>query len=170
MPVYEESGLLVTLPDGASFRIQDLQTYIHLSGRKLREMDYCWFDIDSNSINLLEVKDYSNHGFQVDDLTTVLQEKTIDTLFLLCATWLNTTKGAEIRVDIPDNFKDYSRSKRIRIFHIIKANRNNLPLLHTIKDRLNQLLSGKLTLLNIPRVILTDHNTAIRIGLPITLL
>ncbi|MCF7809365.1 hypothetical protein K9N50_00100 [bacterium] len=170
MPVYEESGLRITLPDGASFRIQELQTYIHLKGKNLREMDYCWFDIDRNRINLLEVKNYSMHSFQEDDLTIVLLEKTIDTLFLLCATWLNTPKGSEIRGDIPEDFRIYDHTKKIRVFHVIKTNHTNLPLLHPIKDELNRLLSGKLTLLNIPRVILADHNSAIRIGLPITLL
>ena len=84
MPVYEESGLRVTLPDGASFRIQDLQTYNQLKGRKLREMDFCWFNKNSNQINLLEIKDYSYYDLP-EHLVDVLQDKTVDTLLLLCA-------------------------------------------------------------------------------------
>ncbi|GAA6620814.1 hypothetical protein NUACC26_066320 [Scytonema sp. NUACC26] len=39
MPIYKESGLRITLPDGYSFRFQDCASYISLKGKNLSEID-----------------------------------------------------------------------------------------------------------------------------------
>jgi hypothetical protein len=60
MPIYEESGLRIELPDGDSFRFQDCSGYKSLSGKNLSEMDFGWWDSAKNILWLLDVKDYSH--------------------------------------------------------------------------------------------------------------
>jgi hypothetical protein len=59
MPIYEESGLRITLPNGENFRFQDFPSYKKLNGKNLSEMDFGWWDATKNTLFLLEVKDYS---------------------------------------------------------------------------------------------------------------
>ncbi|MEO5727999.1 MAG: hypothetical protein ABI134_09775, partial [Byssovorax sp.] len=59
MPTFPpESGLLVSLPDGAWFRFQDCATYRRLNGRSLKEMDFGYWHEMHRCIVLLELKDY----------------------------------------------------------------------------------------------------------------
>ena len=173
MSIYEESGLHITVPRD-SFRIQDLSSYKELCGKHLKEMDFCWLDNDNGNLYLMEVKDYSNlYGkeglpyYLLDEL----KEKTIDSLLLLFSVWLESRKGREIANEIPDTIRKFKISQHnLKIIHIIKIERDKkdiIQALHTLKYRLNQLLSGRLALFNIRSVILIDHNTAADRGLPI---
>ncbi len=60
MSTYQESGLIITLPDGEHFRFQDCQAYKEVSGRNLKEMDFGWWQNDTNTLWLIEIKEYSN--------------------------------------------------------------------------------------------------------------
>jgi hypothetical protein len=129
MPIYEESGLRITLPDGDSFRLQDCASYISLKGKNLSEMDFGWWDATKETLWLLDIKDYS-HLSPSEKLPDYLLEKLIkkvtDTLLILSSAWLsNSLQGKEVCADLltlcqnfPTNFK---KLKIVFVLKIIDA-------------------------------------------------
>jgi hypothetical protein len=74
MPIFQESGLRITLPDGECFRFQDCPSYKTLNGKNFSEIDFCWWDSTKNTLWLLELKDYS-HVTPSEKLPNHLLEK-----------------------------------------------------------------------------------------------
>jgi hypothetical protein len=60
MTAYIESGLRINLPEGEHFRFPDCEIYKQLSGKKLKEMDFGWWQKQQNRLWLIEIKDYAH--------------------------------------------------------------------------------------------------------------
>jgi len=59
MPGFTESSITLDFPDNNFFRFEYCQGYNNLSGYYFKEMDACWFDIASDTLWLIELKDFS---------------------------------------------------------------------------------------------------------------
>ncbi|WP_445630204.1 hypothetical protein [Nostoc sp. DSM 114167] len=173
MPIYEESGLRITLPDGESFRFQDCPSYQILNGKNLSEIDFGWWDASKDTLCLLEVKDYS--GLSPSErlpqhLLDKLINKVTDTLMLLSSVWFASLQGQQICSDLPVSCQTFPiKPKKIKIVIILKIN-SDIKIrdeLSPIKTRLKDKLLGRLQLFDIKHVTLVDHETAIKMPLPI---
>ncbi len=175
MPIYQESGLQITLPDGESFRFQDCSGYKTLSGKNLSEMDFGWWNSTKNSLWLLDVKDYSHlppTERLPDHLLDNLIKKATDSLLILSAVWFGSVKGQEICSELPLSCRTFpSKPKKLKIVFVLKITNSLLKAeLSPLKTRLLARLRGRIALFDINNVTLADHETGIRMGLPIATL
>ena len=95
--VHDERPFRVELPSGNNFRFQDMPAYQSLSGRRLKEMDFGWWEgPPGNTLWLLEVEDFSRLSRSErlpEDLLEKLRTKATDSLLILSSAWLGTDKG-----------------------------------------------------------------------------
>jgi len=170
---YQESGLLIGLPDGDSFRFQDNTAYQKLKGQNLAEMDFAWWDASNSTLYLMDVKDYS-HLTPSEKLPEPLLEKLIakvtDSLMILSSAWIGTNQGQQIKIDLPTSCQSFPlKPNRLKIIFVLKIKNSSLKAeLSPLKTRLVNRLQGRLALFDLRNVTLIDHEIAINMGLPIT--
>ena len=168
---YQESGLRVSLPDEGCFRIADCRTYQELSGKQLKEMDFGWWDKDNSKIILLELK-----GKEIWDgwtpgqsasarLIENLVAKATDMLLILSAVWLKTEIGSELSLELPGSVAGGLQA--IKFVFLVDTPATQIPLLSNLKDKLNQILAGRMQLFGIRHATLVHLDNAIKMGLPI---
>lgn len=172
MAIYQESGLRITLPDGDSFRFQDCSSYKTLSGKNLSEMDFGWWDSTRNTLWLLDIKDYSHltpSEKLPDHLLDNLINKATDSLLLLSAVWFGSIKGKEIGLELPLSCQSFpSNPRKLKIVFVLKISNTHIKAeLSPLKTRLLARLQGRIALFDLNNVTLTDHETGIKMGLPI---
>jgi len=164
----EESGLRLSFPSGKYFRFQSLDSYRALSGQALKEMDIGWQG-QNNRLYLLEMRDYRNMaaGLVRDDLVpadkraapyrfTALVDKVADTLMMLLAVRANTKAGQRLAADLPTFAKSRSSPKLIIALGLPEHLRVHIG---AIRDRLNARLKGRLSLVDVPAVLVLDYQT-----------
>jgi len=171
MTNYTESGLQVSLPDGNNFRFQDLTVYTKLKGKHLKEVDYCWWDTSKNKFWLLEVKDYSHLTIEErlpDNLLEKFTNKVTDALMMLAAAWSGTNAGKQFLAELPSIFHNFPvLPYRIKIVCVLKSIEPHQKVeLSALKTKLNKRLEGRIALFDLKDVTFTDHETAIKMGLP----
>ncbi len=173
MPVYAEPGFSVALPDWLSFRLQDCESYSTLCGQGLSEMDFGWWeDAPQPTLWLLEVKDYGHLAPEEqlpEHLIPKLVAKATDTLLLLAAAWIPTGRGQDIARWLPEPCRSFPAApKRLKLVFALRLPPERRALVPALKDKVNQQLRGRIGLFDLKQVILVDHETAARMGLPIT--
>lgn len=172
MPSYQESGIIIELPDGESFRLQDNPAYQKLKGKNLAEMDFAWWDTSQQILWLLDVKDYS-HLTPSERLPDYLLEKLInkvtDTLMILSSVWINSEQGQQIKINLPTSCQTFPlKPHRLKIVFVLKIQNPTLKLsLSPLKTSLVSRLKGRLALFDLNHITLVDHETAIQMGLPL---
>jgi hypothetical protein len=173
MPTYIESGLHVHLPDGDSFRFEDCAAYRRLSGWSLKEMDFGWWDGDRQILWLMELKDYSRltpRERLPEPLFDNLLNKATDSLLMLSAAWLQSNQGKTLRPCLPSSCGQLPR--RIKLVFVIKLHQTPIIAdLGPLGVRLKNRLRGRVALfdLDVKDVAIADHNTAIKLGLPLSI-
>ncbi len=176
MPIYHESGLQITLPDGMTFRFQDIPEYIRLKGQHLKEMDFGWWDTATNTLWLLEVKDYtalSRTDRLPEHLLPVLEAKVVDSLMMFAAIWSGTVAGKKFSAHVPVQLHSFPAaartSSRIRVVIVLKIEKRHIISdLPPLKDKLKEDLQGRISLFDILGVQLLDHHAAGLAGHPIS--
>jgi hypothetical protein len=117
MTIYQESGLIITLPDDEHFRFQDCQAYKGLSGANLKEMDFAWWQNETKTLWLIEIKEYANLSSEEclpDYLLDNLVNKATDSLLMLAAMWSKTNQGLKLAACLPPIFHRFSG--RLKLF------------------------------------------------------
>ena len=110
MKVYIESGLRVNLPKEQHFRFQDCEIYKQLSGQKLKEMDFGWWQKEQNRLWLIEIKDYAHLTTEErlpNHLLDNLVDKATDSLLMLASCWIKTGKGREFSGCLPKAIQQF---------------------------------------------------------------
>ncbi len=164
MPEFVESGLVFTLPDGACFRFESLNTYNTLSGQGLREMDFGWWD-RNGSLSLLEVFSRGAIGRlgSADGLSSVCISKIVDSILMLSAMWLGTKTGNCMQNEISQSFPVFREPEPVFIYIVLVSSRDqvlSLPMM----DIFNNRLYGKTRLFGIGRVSVLNAEQIIREG------
>lgn len=127
MAIYHESGLELNLPDGLHFRFADLPVYIKLKGQNLKEMDFCWLHQDA--LVMVEVRDYraKQDDLRPEDFKPkqsrfeALVDKMTGSLLLLAAAWSGTTKGQEMRAELPKFAQNAMVLKPIIVIYLARS-------------------------------------------------
>jgi hypothetical protein len=169
MTVYIESGLRLNLPKGEHFRFQDCKVYKKLSGQKLKEMDFCWWQKEQNRLWLIEIKDYAHLSTEErlpNHLLDNLVDKATDSLLMLATCWAKTGKGREFSACLPlpiQQFPEHPEQLKLKLFFILKIDVNMFKdEIDALRYRLNDRLRGRVALFNIRYVSLVDHLTVIK--------
>ena len=165
MATYNESGLILDLPNGQHFRFADLQPYKSLSGHHLKEMDFAW--LDGGTLFLLEVRSYS----QVTSTLTgadflpikgqpkpfrfqALIDKVTDSLLMLLAAWADTVQGRAIRGALPTDAKVKTP---LKLIIAVELPANLVVHLQGLRDSLNSHLRGRIAMADVRSVVLIDY-------------
>jgi len=171
MSTYQESGLIITLPDGEHFRFQDCQAYKQLSGVNLKEMDFGWWQTDTNTLWLIELKEYAHLTYEEqlpDYLLDNLVNKATDSLLMLAAMWAKTNQGLKLAECLPPVIHQFSG--RLKLFFILKIDKIAFKSqIGVLKDELKNRLRGRIAFFDVRHVTLVDHLTAIKCGLPLVI-
>jgi hypothetical protein len=169
-----ESGVKVSLPAGASFRLADLPPYQLLSGSSLKEMDVGWHDGAQGRLFLLEIKGLEIwRAFDVsttaahDHLVSNLATKATDVLLILAALWSGTELGQEFSPLLPSAVRVFPGASKLKLVFLVDTPVTRAPLLGPVKDELNRVLEGRIKLYGIRRVTVVDFDGAQRMGLPV---
>lgn len=177
MSAYTESGIRVDLSDKAHHCFEALPTYIYLKGQCVKEMDLCWLEpavtnaetgTQSPEVLIcLELKGYQETALTVDYLLENLEQKAKDTLLMLCAAWLDRGKGKDLALELPEAYRTYNPTRRIRLIMLIDADNSQAQALTALKDKLRNRLRGMTHLLDF-KLTLVNCTTAMKIGLPVS--
>jgi hypothetical protein len=164
MPTFDESGLRLTLPEGAWFRFERMDGYNDLKPYAVSEMDFGWWHDPEQVFVLLEVKDYSVHEAQ-QDLRAKMIAKGRDCIVMLHAAWHGTSDiGRRLCAALPEPCRV---PRRLQIRFVIKVGAG-LPteLLTTYADHVQNAVRKYANLLGIRcGVAVLDHHKAIQKGL-----
>lgn len=103
MTVATESGLTISLPEGASFRFEDTATYRRLRGRALKDMDFGYFDGEAGCLVLVELTSYEKASDlpKSDVLLAEMIAKARDSLLMLQAAWRGYGEGRALAPELP---------------------------------------------------------------------
>ncbi|MDB9528948.1 hypothetical protein PN498_23345 [Oscillatoria sp. CS-180] len=174
MAVYQESGLEVDLPDHQIFRFCDCTAYRRLSSYSLKEMDFGWWDNQASTLWLMELKDYSRLALEdklPNNLFGNFVDKATDSLMMLAAVWSNSEHGQALGRCLPTPCTSFPQQPHeIKLVFVLKLESQQLlTQLSALSVRLRNRLRGRIALFNMSMtdLILLDHMTAIRAGLPI---
>ncbi len=165
MATYIESRLRVELPDEQHFRFADLPAYKPLSGQHLKEMDFAW--IENGKLYLLEVRSYADMAepLPIADLLPTkdqptpyrfqaLVDKVTDSLLILLAIWAGSDRGKDFGNSLPISAKTRLPLKLVVALDI--PAHLSVHLL-ALRDKLNERLRGRISLVDVRNVILMDY-------------
>lgn len=155
MKEYIESGFLFTFPAATSFRFCDMPPYQKLSGNNLKEMDFGWWDEQTKSIHLLEVKDErilrkfihqmgTKKKVKKYKLTTDFELKIMHSLAILSAVWSGTSKGQDFKRNLPAVIYQYPGEDSIVISVLIDSSHKRKTNLSPVLDRMKKIVIRKL--------------------------
>lgn len=177
MSVYTESGIRVDLSGKAHHLFERLSTYLYLKGQCVKEMDFCWLEPSVTNVETgtqspevlicLELKGYQDTAIPVDDLLAILEQKAKDTLLMFCAAWLDRGKGKDLAVELPEAYRSYDPTRKLRLIMLIDADNSQAQALTALKDKLRNRLLGMTHLLDF-KLTLVNCTTAMNIGLPVS--
>jgi hypothetical protein len=173
MPNYREHGLTALLSDDNYFRFCECETYRKLSGNYLREMDFGWWDINTDYLYLMEFTDYSTLTTEErlpDHLLSEIVTKTVSCLLMLSSIWSNSTTGHNLRTEMNNTCPHISKDLfHVKVFFVIKIERNK-ELISPLLTRLRKMLKSKAALFDLDvkdDVHFLTHESAKRMGLPV---
>ncbi len=181
MPNYQESGLNIDLPDKKSFRISDCNTWEKkLKLHTLKEMDFGLWDEENQRIILMEVKDFTQLAHpkakkakKPDDFIETFVKKGTDMLILLGGIWINSSHGVNVKNELIATCIDFPHTLcKLKLIFVVKTNDPNAGVwLQLLNTKIRNELHGRALLFNLDPnadVLLLDHITAAKKGLPIT--
>jgi hypothetical protein len=133
---FTESGITLHFPDLNYFCFENCEGYQKLSGFHFKEMDAGWFDIESNTVYLVELKDFTNAGLRDNIETRVwdLVKKSVDSCVMLASVLIGTDVGKNILACLPSQPFNF---KQVKLIHIIKVNDNQAADIIMIRDSFN---------------------------------
>jgi len=117
---YPESGITLNFPDENYFCFENCRGYQELSGFHFKEMDACWFDVNSKELYIIELEDFTQLTEQNEKLETKidrLTRKTSDAILMLHSILFKTIFSEKIIACFPNNFnlEDF----KFKFVHII---------------------------------------------------
>jgi hypothetical protein len=181
MPIYQESGMKIHLPDSESFRISDCTTWEKkLKLNTLKEMDFGFWDRNKQQIILIEVKDFTqlNHpkakeSKKPEDFIESFVKKGTDMLILLSGIWINSTHGTDMKQEILTTCPNFPNTLcKFKLIFVVKTNDPNAGIwLQPLGTKIRNKMHGRTLLFNLDPntdLLLLDHITAAKNGLPIT--
>ncbi|MDZ7900918.1 MAG: hypothetical protein U5N85_23185 [Arcicella sp.] len=140
MPI-TESLITLNFPDNNYFRFQDCQGYKDIQNH-FKEMDACWYDVNNDTLYLIELKDWSvanltNREYS-DKRIWDLVKKSVDSVSMIMSILLQKPYSASIQACIPFSI---SGETKIKLLSIVNCNDADKVFISTVntdyKSRFN---------------------------------
>jgi hypothetical protein len=176
---YEESGLYFDPPHARAFRLdRSLLADSLFKSFGVQEMDFGWWDEPQQTMNLLEVKDYSEAYLNPEHYLNECIQKATDCLLVLASIWYNLPYGLRARDCFPDEWHMRPSAPPRLHLYFVKKSRSSMTARATqdtvgidaLQAQARNKLRGRLELLQVRQsttLFLMDHSEAVRRGLPI---
>ncbi len=182
MPRFVESGIEVSFQHDTWFRLSEMEPYRRLSGKRLKEMDFGYWDGGSETLWLIELKGIEVWFDPKDDdcspepidqmpvprarqerLVDDLVGKATDSLMILSAVWSGTSSGKSFASLFPDSVSVFPGAGRIRMLFVLDVPDRRKSLLSLVRDQVNKFLMGRLNLFDFKSASVVDVETAGRL-------
>ncbi|MEP7119513.1 MAG: hypothetical protein ABJE95_01330 [Byssovorax sp.] len=180
MPIYldpakshAEPGFLFNPPHERAFRLSDSALSGPLfKGFGVQEMDFGWWDEPEQTMNLLEVKDYTKGTFSAEHYVNECAQKATDCLLLLASIWYALPYGLEVRECLPVEWRTLPIAPpRVHLFFVMKEPQSTDPVgMSALQDRVRSKMRGRIELLKLTpatKLFLMNHRVAAH-QLPLT--
>lgn len=121
-----EDRLIITVPDARHFRLEDAPTFNAVKAHSLTEADFAWMIDGSDTLWLMELKDYGANRPSVakaeQKLRTTLPKNLAHAFLMISAVWADTPFGRKLRQDIEATFPDFPKeATSVRAIAVIHA-------------------------------------------------
>ncbi len=175
-----EPGFLFNPPHEHAFRLSDSALADTLFKRfGVHEMDFAWWDEPAQTMNLLEVKDYSTAPFVAEHYVNECAQKATDCLLLLASMWYGLPYGPSVSECVPDEWHTRPVAPpRLHLFFVLKeppsadARATKDPFgMSALEDKVRNRMRGRIELLKLTpatKLFLMNHRIAAGRLLPIT--
>lgn len=144
---HSEGHFTVELPEDRSFRLESCDTYVQISGKGVKEMDFGWIGAEGRTLWLMEFKDYDHTEApdpDRDHLVETLSAKVRDVLTMMATSWAETDFGDQLRGDIRDTCPGFpNRACGVRPIIVLNLSRADASrLVGALKSEINAELEG----------------------------
>ncbi len=132
---FTESSITLNFPDNNYFRLCDCEGYKAIQNN-LAEMDACWFDLENNTLYIIELKNWENNTLAEEndpnytseeiqkmktDISSYrilnLLKKSVDTTCMFMSILLGKVNGNKIQQCIPFTISNDTRIKLLSIIN-----------------------------------------------------
>ena len=160
---HEENGIIVNFPDMNYFQFESCPAYTAISGQKVREMDFGWYESVADTLWLVELKGFFhpvNTLHQPTDLSSAqtvegklseLYEKSLHSLCMISSN-RNGTAGC-----FRSNF---SNTSTLKLVHILSVMPGQETYLQPMSDKLNNLLKPVKSIFRVNEIAIVPHSLA----------
>lgn len=161
---FAENGIRVHFPDNNSFRLSDCQAYITISGKGVKEMDIGWFDLNTNTLWLVELKafnDPNNIRYTPKDLSNqdivedVIRELLGKSIHTICQISTNRA-GTQSCMSVP-----ISLDTTINLVYLIRTMPGQDVYLNHMQDKLRTDLKPFIAIFNIAAIAVISYDYAV---------
>ncbi len=136
-----EGMLVVSLPEGRYFRLEDAATHEAIKGQGLTDVDFAWMADDDAHLWLMELKDYGpdspgDLGQSLVKLRDQLPKNFVHAALVVSSIWARTPFGKTLRADIEATFPGFPEAacpmRAVAIIHL--ENPQDVALLAGLQD------------------------------------
>lgn len=154
---FPEGNFSIELPQNRYFRLEECDTYVQISGKGVKEMDFGWIDPKAETLWLMEFKDYDHEtapdpdrGYLVENLSAKIR----DVLTLMATAWAETSFGRQLRSDLRDTCPSFpGKACAIRPLVVVNLSRADASrLISALADEVNGRLRDILEMFGISRI------------------
>lgn len=162
--IIEENGVCVQFMDSNYFEFSKCAAHIAIKAKGVKETDVCWFDVNKDTLWLIELKAFDNPDnpkYQQQDLTKPdrvtywLDELTTKSIH---ATAMVLTNRANTQSCVPHPITD---STKIRIVHLVKVMKGQDEYLSPMQDVLRHNLKPYSAIFKIDSIGIISYDFAV---------
>ncbi|AYL93915.1 hypothetical protein [Mucilaginibacter celer] len=162
MPFLTESNITLTFPDANGLRIANCNGYKALSGFSFKEMDACWYEQNSNTYWLFELKDFSSAALDkksIEERSWDIAKKAYDSLCFFLSSKNQYPFAVDIDPCLPYVPDVNTEFKFVTIIHCDSSQRAGVQL---INEKFRNKFKPYAELFNISYYAVVEHSRAIR--------
>ncbi len=165
MTFIEQNGVKVNFPDTNCFQFDSCAAYQPLKGKKVKETDVCWFDVNKNTLWFVELKafyDSTNPRYLPQDLSqpktyeTWIEELTNKSIHAVLMALTNRSNTQSCLTHIPDN------QTKLNIVHLIRfIPTQDTTFLLILTEDLRRRLMPYQAIFNINSIVVVSYDFAL---------
>jgi len=164
MPGFTESNITLNFPDTNFFRFSNCTGYTALCGNNFKEMDACWYDINSNLFWLIELKDFTSATLgspqNVENRAWNLLKKAVDSLCMFLSSKHAYPYDVNLNPCLPAVPDAATEFKFITIVHCSTSQATDVQLIH---NSFRRKFKPYAELFGITHYAVVEHSTAMRV-------
>ena len=163
--VIEENGVKVKFPDENYFEFDKCKAQITISGKDVKEMDAGWFDIQNNTLWLVELKAYYN-PLNSKHISTDLRDSnftnkilnglTTKSIHSVSMSVQNRSNTQSCLPKVPDN------RTVIKIVHLLRVLPGQDSFLNPMQDKLREALKPYTAIFKIDGIVILSYDYAVK--------